>query len=143
MKRSKKIHKLTDSGEYRFRLAGISSAENDYRLCWSLNQVLGIHLAKTANLEIFNKRLEGMQAFSQFDYFDEETLLLYRLISNRSTNGYLLEEMTNLDYLLQITGEMEDSGMETLVKKLNSLEGIILAFPIDPASLKSRKKLLQ
>lgn len=142
MKR-KKIHKLTDREEYRFRLAGISSAENDYRLCWSLNQCLGINLSKKANLEIFHKRLEGMQAFSQFEYLDEETLLQYRLISNRSANGYLLEEMTNLDYLLQITGDLEDSWMEMLVNKLNSLEGIILAFPIDPLSLKSRNKLLQ
>lgn len=142
MKR-KKIHKLTDKEEYRFSLAGISSAENDYRLCWSLNQTLGIHLSKTVNLEIFHKRLDGMQAFSQFEYFDEETLLQYRLISNRSENGYLLEEMPNLDYILQITGDLEDLWMEMLIKKLNSLEGIILAFPIDPVKLKSRKKLLQ
>jgi hypothetical protein len=139
----KKIHKLTVKEDYPFRLAGISSAENDYRLCWLLNQVLGINLVKTANLEIFHKRLDGQQAFSQFEYFDEETLLQYRLISNRSINGYLLEEMTNLDYILQITGDMENSWMEKLIKKLNSTEGIILAFPIDPARLKSSKKLLQ
>jgi hypothetical protein len=140
---TRKIHKLTEKEDYPFRLAGISSAENDYRLCWSLNQILGINLVKTSNLEIFHKRLDGKQAFSQFEYFDEETLLQYRLISNRSINGYLLEEMTNLDYLLQITGDINEGWMEILVKKLNGMEGIILAFPIDPTTLKSRKKLLQ
>jgi hypothetical protein len=140
---AKKIHKLIEHEDLPFRLAGISSAENDYRLCWSLNQALGINLVKTPNLEIYHKRLEGKQEFSQFHYLDEGTLIQYRLVSNRSVNGYLLEEMTNLDYLLQITGDLNEGWMEKLIGQINHLEGIILAFPIDPGTLKSRKKLLQ
>ena len=139
----KKVHKLTEKEDYRFKLAGISSAENDYKLSWSLNQSLGISLIRLNNLEIYHKRLVDKQAFSQFEYIDEETLLQYRLISNRSVNGYLLEEMTNLDYLLQISGDINDGWMEDLIAKMNSIDGIILAFPLDPATLKSRKKLLQ
>ena len=143
MTSAKKIHKLDEKEDYPFRLAGISSAENDYRLCWSLNQELGLNLVKTGNLEVFHKRLDGKQAFSQFEYNDEETLLHYRLISNRSLNGFLLEEMTNLDYLLQISGDMDTGEFDQLIEKMNGMEGIILAFPIDPLTLKSRKKLLQ
>ena len=139
----KKVHKLTEKEDYRFKLAGISSAENDYKLSWSLNQFLGINLIRIDNLEIYHKRLDDKQAFSQFEYVDEETLLQFRLISNRSVNGYLLEEMTNLDYLLQISGDIDDRWMEDLIAKMNSIDGIILAFPLDPTTLKSRKKLLQ
>jgi len=139
----KKVHKLTDKEDYRFKLAGISSAENDYKLSWSLNQILGINLVRIDNLDIYHKRLDDKQAFSQFEYFDEETLIQYRLISNRSVNGYLLEEMTNLDYLLQITGDLDEGSLEYLLEKMNSIDGIILAFPLDPYTLKSRKKLLQ
>ena len=64
------------------------------------------------------------------------------MISNRSANGYLLEEMMNLDYILQISGDLEEGWTETLIKRLKNMEGIILAFPIDPTSLKSRKKLI-
>lgn len=139
----KKVHKLTEKEDYRFRLAGISSAENDYRLSWSLNQVLGINLVRMDNLEIYHQRLDDRQSFSQFEYFDEESLLHYRLISNKSANGYLLEEMTNLDYLLQVSGDMDETWLDELIKKIKGMEGIILVFQIDPASLKSRKKLLQ
>ena len=139
----KKVHKLTEKEDYHFKLAGISSAENDYKLSWSLNQFLGINLIRINNLEIYHKRLDDKQAFSQFEYVDEETLLQFRLISNRSVNGYLLEEMTNLDYLLQISGDIDDRWMEDLIAKMNSIDGIILAFPLDPTTLKSRKKLLQ
>jgi len=65
------------------------------------------------------------------------------LISNRSVNGFLLEEMTNLDYLLQISGDMDEGWLELLIEKMNSIDGIILAFPLDPTTLKSRKKLQQ
>ena len=139
----KKVHKLTEKEDYRFRLVGISSAENDYKLCWSLNQILGINLARIDNLEIYHKRLDDKQTFSQFEYFDEETLLQYRLISNRSVNGYLLEEMTKLDYLLQISGDMDEGWLESLIEKMNSIYGIILAFPLYPTKMKSRKKLQQ
>ncbi len=140
---SKKIHKLSEKEDYPFELAGISSPENDYRLTWSLNNSLGIRLIRMDNLEIYHKRLDDKQTFPQFEYFDEETLLQYRLISNRSETGYLLKEMTKIDYLLQISGDLDEGWMENLIKKLNSVDGIILAFPIDPASLKSRNKLLQ
>lgn len=124
-------------------LAGISSAENDYKISWSLNQNLGINLVRINDLEIYHKRLDDIQAFSQFVYVDEETMIQYRLIANRSVNGYLLEEMTNLDYLLQITGDTDEGWMELLMAKMNRIEGIILAFPLDPNTLKSRKKLQQ
>ncbi len=139
----KKVHKLTEKEDYRFRLAGISSAENDYKLSWSLNQILGINLVRIDNLEVYHKRLDGKQTFSQFEYSDEETLIQYRLISNRSINGFLLEEMTNLDYLLQISGVTDDGWLESLIEKINNIDGIILAFPLDPNTLKSRKKLQQ
>jgi len=139
----KKVHKLTEKEEYRFKLAGISSAENDYKLSWSLNHILGINLVRIDNLEVYHKRLDDKQAFSQFEYLDEETLIQYRLISNRSVNGYLLEEMTNLDYLLQISGDTNEGWLEILMEKMNQIEGIILAFPLDPNKLKSRKKLQQ
>ncbi len=139
----KKVHKLSEKEDYRFKLTGISSAENDYKLSWALNQTLGINLVRLDNLEVYHKRLDDKQAFSQFEYFDEDTLVQYRLISNRSVNGYLLEEMTNLDYLLQISGDMDEVWLENLIEKMNRIEGIILAFPLDPTTLKSRKKLLQ
>ena len=98
----RKIHKLTEKQDLDFTLIGISSDENDYHLCWILNKACELQLSKQDNLEIFHKRLEEKQEFAQFQYFDENSLLLYRLLSNRSESGYLLEELTNVDYILQV-----------------------------------------
>jgi len=57
-------------------------------------------------------------------------------------NGFLLEEMPRIDYLIHVSGELEEGFIGSLVRKLNGLEGIALAFQLDPGSLKSRKRLL-
>ena len=138
----RRIHKLTHKEEINFVLIGIASAENDYRLSWTLNNEFGLQLNKVGDLEIFHKRLEEKQQFSQFQYHDEKSLLLYRLISNRCENGYLMEDMVKFDYLLQIFGDVDRRSLEELSRKINKLDGITLAFTIDPASLKSVQKLL-
>jgi len=138
----KKIHKLNEYESYDFGLIGIATAEYDYRLSWTLNNVLGFNLVRQDDLEIWHKLLEDPQTFPQFRYYDEDTLLSFRLIANKSENGYLLEEMTNVDFLIQINGDMDQDYINKLVKKLNALEGITLAFPLNPSNLKSRKKLL-
>jgi len=139
----KKIHTLKEKESYDFGLIGISSPENDYRISWILNNTMGYRLVKEEDLEVYHKRLEDPQAFHQFRYNDEDTLLLYRLISNKCENGYLLEELTNIDYLIQVIGDMGKGFINEMVKSLNKVEGITLAFPIDPFTLKSKKKLIQ
>jgi hypothetical protein len=138
----KKIHTLKEKESYDFGLIGISSPENDYRITWILNNAFGFNLSRREDLEIYHKKLEGAQAFHQFEYHDEDTLLDYRLLSNKSEHGYLLEEMPNMDYLLQITGEWNEVVLNTLIGRIKLLEGIRLAVRIDPDLLKSKKKLL-
>ena len=138
----KKIHKLNETESYDFGLIGIASPENDYRIIWTINNTMGFSFVRQDDLEIWHKLLDDPQAFHQFRFFDEETLLSYRLITNKSENGYLLEEMTNVDYLIQIAGEFDPGYIENLVKNFNKLKEITLAFPLDPSKLKSRKKLL-
>ena len=139
---SRKIHKLTERKDLDFELIGISSAENDYRLSWSLNNSFNLQLIRNENLEVFHKRLESRQEFSQFQYYDDSSLILYRLLSNRSENGNLLEELTNVDYVMQISGDLERGQTDQLVKDLNALASIRLAFKIDAAVLKSVHKLI-
>ena len=138
----RKIHKLTEKKYLDFDLIGIVSSENDYRLSWTLNNTYGLQLSKRQNLEVFHKRLDDKQEFSQFQYYDENGLILYRLISNRSETGYLMEEMTNVDYIFQISGDLESGLTDQLVRKLNALDDIALAFKIDPAGVKSAHKLI-
>lgn len=139
---SKKVHKLNLEPEYSFKLIGISSHENDYRLSWALNNHLNIELTKNPDLEILNHKFAERQNFSLYSFEDEDTFLKYNLLSNTCDNGFLIEEMKNIDFFLQVFGEVPDSFMDSLNKQLKSVDVITATFIIDPNNLKSKSKLI-
>lgn len=138
----KRSHKLTVKPDYRFLLLGISSHENDYHLCWAMNQHLNFDLQKRADFVVFNTKLRENQSFSMFTWEDEEGLLTYYLLSNRCDNGFLIEEFRNIDFLLQVHGEIKKASRDKLLQSLNKIDVIITSFIIDPQTLKSRDRLL-
>lgn len=138
----KKTHKLTVHPDYNFKLIGISSHEHDYRLSWAINSTLHLQFSKTRELEILHKKFAEKQTFSVYVYEDENTQIRYHLISNRCDNGFLIEELKNIDFILQIFGEISESFIKQWIEKLNKIDVITTAFAIDPGSLKSRDKLI-
>ena len=99
-----KKHKLDIAIEEDFCLLGVVSDEPDYKLCWMINQVLDQAFEKLDDLKLFHKKLQEEQAFSIYAYQDEDALVTYRIIKNRSGSGYFLDELKNLDYLVHIQG---------------------------------------
>ena len=67
---------------------------------------------------MYHKKTGVRQEFSLYRYYDEETYLDYHLIANRCEDGFLLEELKNIDYFLRISGDCEDDFTERLLVKL-------------------------
>ncbi len=130
----KKSHKLIYEPDYSFLLIGISSHENDYHISWLINRKLGLSLRKVRNLQIFNKKLGENQEFSIYSFENDERSLLYNLISNRCDNGFLIEEIKNIDYLLQILGVVSEKDQEKIINTLKETEKINISFKIDPTT---------
>jgi hypothetical protein len=138
----KKLHKLVVEDDFHFLLIGISSHENDYRVSWAINTYLKMALKRAENLQIHNPRTGNDQEFSLYQYSDPETQLHYDLFSNLCDNGFFLEEMKNIDYLLKISGDYNKTFPVQLVNKLKKIDILTTAFEIDPLTLKSKKKLI-
>lgn len=119
-----------------FKLLGISSHENDYRLSWALNSKLGLKFSKTDNLNVPTVRNTESRSFSVFQSVDEDRLLKMNLISNRCPDGFLIREMKNIDFLLQIFGEISKSEIERVIIKLKAIEFVSMVFEIEPGKLK-------
>jgi hypothetical protein len=136
----KKKHKLTFQLDFNFFLLGISSSENDYRLSWEINKKLKISLRKSTDHVI--KREEIEQAFSVYTFSDEEVYLQYFLIANKSENGYLIEELRNMDYFLQIHGDITDKQQEQIISYARNIKGITGVFNLDINTMKSKNKLI-
>ena len=138
----KKVHKLIFNPEYDFFLAGLSSHENDYRISWALNNTLEIGLKKSDDHSIIDNKYPEPLTFSRFTHDDNDSMLSYRLLSNRCQDGFLIGEMKNIDYFLIIFGELNKTFVNKLLKKVNELSMVNTAFQINPNKLKSRQNLL-
>ena len=136
----KKKHKLNVSFDYNFRLIGIASHEKDYKLVWSINQVLDLNFVRQEDHIVFNKKLDTDQSFSHF--IAEENNIIYNLLSNRSEDGFLADEINNFDYLLQIIGDITDAERNEIIKKIKSVDKVLTAIKLDPNCLASKHKLI-
>lgn len=139
---NKKKHKLSVSIEENYCLLGISSDEPDYKLCWLINMQLGMSFVKTEDLVIFHKKLDVEQAFSLFHFEDENAMLMYRMIGNRSEKGYFLADLKNIDFILHIQGDLVKDDISTLVGLLNSIDEIRMCVPVDINKVKDKDRLL-
>ena len=139
----KDVHKLSVDKGHSFVLYGISSHENDYRLSWAFNEYLGFRFTKTENHKSFDPRLNEYQEFSTYSFYDDEYSHSYKLISNRCDNGFLLDELKNIDFLL-ILEQNTTSSLPAIeiISKIKTIPFVSAVFPINLTSLKNLKKIL-
>lgn len=138
----KKKLTLNYQPELEFTLLGISSHENDYHLSWVLNQKLGLQFIKAKNIVILQPESELSQEFPVFSYEDEDALLVYNLISNKCEQGYLVSELKNIDFFLQISGEINQGFLNQLIEKLRNSGVVNASFVLDPKKIKAAEKLI-
>ena len=126
--------------DYDFELIGICSHVKDYRLSWALNQRFTFDLAKDDNLELNFKG--EVRSFSFFSYIDDENLIEYYLICNRSENGTLIPEEKKADYFLMVRGVFREEEKDSLIKEIDQLKCVLATYNIDIEQLKSKDNLL-
>lgn len=138
----KRMVKLTLEIEedYDFELIGICSHAKDYRLSWELNQQLKFDLVKDENLELTVKGEK--QNYSFFSFIDDENLIEYYLINNRSESGVLIPEEKRSDYFLLIKGVLREGQVEDLIREITAIKNVLTTYEIEVEHLKSKNNLL-
>ncbi len=131
MSAKKKIHKLAFDFDSDFKLIGIASHENDYRLSWAINKSLDVDFVRVDDLIINHPKHKIETPYSMYSYFDEDNFISYNLISNKSEKGFLLPNMANIDFILKISEETDSDILDNLLKKLKKIDIIITAFFIE------------
>ncbi len=139
--KAKKVHKLKVDDRFPYRIIGISSHENDYRLIWAINAGLQLSFVKISNLKL-NDKQGNIIEFSRY-YFEDETLQYsFYIISNLCPEGILLPEYRTIDFFMFIKGTFSESYFNDTIGKLKKIEIISAVFPIDVNSVKSIKRLI-
>lgn len=124
--------------ENRTFLAGIVSAEPDYKLSLLINKKLKISLKSSSPLSVGDEKGTDSH-FSRF--VDRKTELngqTYELISNRSEKKILLRKLRNIDYLFLINNLTDDTETESVLTGLRETESVTGVFSIDLLSLKDK-----
>jgi len=123
--------------DFTFCLIGIVCSEKDFRLCWMLNNQLGLKLVKTEDYTL------GLSKHSLFSFHDEDMMRDYYLIANKSfTSSLLLEEHQHTDYFILIKGELTDEEKKYFAEQIKKLSNVSASYLIDAETLKSKHNLI-
>ncbi|MFO7371360.1 MAG: IPExxxVDY family protein [Bacteroidales bacterium] len=133
----KKTLKLKVEEDFNYRLIGISSHENDYRLVWAINNQLKMKFVRIGNLIMHNKKQGADLEFSRFFFEDEDRYLKYYLFSNRCPDGILFPEIRNMDFIIQIIGELTEDDFNLIIKEVKSITIISALFVLQPGKIKN------
>lgn len=137
-----KKHKLEVAIDEDFCLLGVVAEQADYRLNLLINRALGFNLLKQEDLSLYHRKLDQDQEFSLFEFFDEESLLTYRVIGNRAENGYFLDELKNLDYLVHIQGDILEESIGSFIRKTSEIPEVRMCVPVNLTMIRNKERLL-
>ena len=140
-----KKRKLDAEIDFNFSLWGIMSALKEYKLAWSLNNVLDIQLDKNEDIEI---EFLNSQNLIISNYFFETEYSNIRLLKNKSvdqfseSSAFLLPELKRFDFLLIINGFEDTFTDQKLKENITTIQGIqyLQSFPVE--SFKSKENLI-
>ncbi len=119
--------------ETNYFVIGISSTLKDYRLMFFLNKIDDFDF-KRAETFIFNKK-DKKFSYSMYTYIDEFNLQNFYLLSNKVNSVKLVPDYKHFDYILILEGEFEDEYVGGLVKKINSVSGVMFASEVNYSSI--------
>ncbi len=134
------VHKLEKFPARELNLYGIAAHENDYRLSWALNEILQIELSRKPEFVVEDKKNDTSKSFNQYSFHHEETGLIYQLIANVSSYGYLLPSHKMIDFIFVVQYEADNAPPDNLLQKIKGSDIILSAFAL-PVTL-AKKMLL-
>jgi hypothetical protein len=142
MSKTRKI-KLKLQPDTDFSIIGIACHDNDFRLSWGINQIMGISLSKTDDLELVDiKKPDQKQLFSMYAFYDENSMINFQLIANRCDEGLLIKEYPNLDFILKLSKEASQNEVNEIKAKIKSLDMVMMTAIIPTDSIKKVERLV-
>jgi hypothetical protein len=133
---------LSLEDDFNFDIIGLCSHQGDYRVCWSINEHMGLRLKKSIEpFMVSGKNGVVNSSHSFYEWEDEDESVIYYFIQNKSMGKFLIPEKSQIDFFLVIK-EAGVVDVDNLLAQLKSIPSILTAFSFDPYDLKSANKLI-
>lgn len=133
---------LKSDSDYRFTATGIVSALKDYRLCWFLNQQLGIDLVRREDISIHSSKERILQSFSHFTYADEEDSLNFHILENKGENGLMIPKAPQFDFFLLLEGHLAVGRNPAVIEALKAIDSLQLVKELEVDRFKGMENLI-
>ncbi len=127
--------RLDSDYDQDYTLIGIASHQRDYRLVWSLNEKLNLHLIKMNDLKIFQDKKNELNTFSFYYDDDPDTFKTWFFISNMGSNGPLFTEHKQTNFFLMIKGVVPEDLKTEIVHALFVNEYVLKVHSIALSSI--------
>src|SRR6478735_8007303 len=140
-----RTNKLVVEYDYDFDVLAIRTSSRSYKLAWQLNQEFRVTLCRDPDIR-FDFTNDSHLFIVNYKYETDYTIM--RLIRNRAleftniSKPFLIPELKDYDYLLQITGEVRPWEALELENKVKLLSGVEMTQILDVNTLKSKDNLL-
>lgn len=78
------------------------------------------------------------QQFPVYSDRESSPQLYYNLISNKSSNSVLIKELPNIDFILEISGEISKEAFANITREIKKISGVTAVLEIDPQKIKRK-----
>lgn len=138
-----KKNKLLIDYEFDFDLFALLTDMREYKLAWTINQVLHIRLVKEEDI-MFNFLNMQNLVISNYKFATEHTT--FRLLKNKSVqegnNACLIPELSRFDYLIMLQGGGDFFEGIDVEKALKAIPSVQYTSKVTINQLKSRENLI-
>lgn len=143
-----------------YKLIGIHSNFESYRLAYFLNKFLEIQLVRQKH----DLDFKDLEFYEIYEWVDDLKLATWHLVSNTCTveheltdtsntlfslaeketkTYHLIPEYKKINYFLKITDDaFTDAQMDALLKKIQNIPNVVATYSVDPTELKSKNNLI-
>ena len=132
--------KITNDPDTDYRLVGIASALKEYKVCHHLNQLVGCDFRKLPALVFEPKDRTRKTEFSVFKAEDADRNT-YVVFTNKNMGEYLLPEISNFDYLVQIRGKFTEDDIQRLMEGIRRFPEVVMCLEVPLKKIKSKERL--
>ena len=132
--------KITNDPDSDYRLVGIATALKEYQVCHHLNQLVGCDFRKLEALVFEPKDRTRKIEFSVFKA-EDASQNTYIVFSNKNLGEYLLPEISNFDYIVQLRGKFTDDDVTTLMDGIKQFPQVVMCLEVPLKKIKSKDRL--
>ena len=124
-----KKHILNLEYQHHFKVLGIFSPQKDYRMCWLINNHLGLELKRMPDFSVAVDKDDNPASHAIYQFEQPSMLLKILLIANKTSENILFTEPKNMDYLLLFKDPGNHQNLSqrlAAIKKISQVQAVVL-----------------